>query len=48
LFLDENIRHLPKISFHPNVNTASIVITFSDFERYLAWTGNAFEYISLY
>jgi Ala-tRNA(Pro) deacylase len=48
LFLDENIRHLPRISFHPNVNTASIVISFSDFEKYLAWTGNAFEYISLY
>jgi len=48
LFLDENIKRLPKISFHPNVNTASIVLLFSDFEKYLKWTGNTFEYISLY
>ena len=48
LFLDENIKLLPKISFHPNNNTASIVIRFSDFEKYLNWTGNTFEYISLY
>ena len=48
LFLDENIKHLPNISFHPNLNTASLVIPFKDFERYLDWTGNTFEYIQLY
>ena len=48
LFLDENIKLLPRISFHPNINTASIVLAFMDFERYLAWTGNTFDYISMY
>jgi Ala-tRNA(Pro) deacylase len=48
IFIDENLRKLDKISFHPCINTASLVIRFSDFERFLKWTGNTFEFISLY
>ncbi len=47
LFLDENLKYFKRISFHPNLNTASLVISFNDFERFLRWTGNTFEYISL-
>ena len=48
VFLDENLKKSERISFHPNINTASLVISFADFERYLAWTGNTFEYLALY
>jgi Ala-tRNA(Pro) deacylase len=48
LFLDENLRNSEKISFHPCINTASLVIAFADFERFLEWTGNTFEYHQLY
>ena len=48
LFLDENLKSSGRISFHPNINTASLVISFSDFEKFLLWTGNTFEYIKLY
>ena len=48
LFLDKNLRKSKKISFHPNENTASLVIDFKDFERFLEWTGNGFEYLELY
>ncbi|MDP4281623.1 MAG: prolyl-tRNA synthetase associated domain-containing protein [Bacteroidota bacterium] len=48
LFLDENLRKSKRISFHPCINTASIVIQFSDFEKFLAWTGNSYEYLRLY
>ena len=48
LFLDKNLRGSEKISFHPNENTASLVIDFKDFERFLEWTGNGFEYLELY
>ncbi len=48
LFLDENLRSSSKISFHPNVNTASLVVPFEGFERFLNWTGNTFEYLKLY
>ncbi|HAQ65730.1 MAG TPA: prolyl-tRNA editing protein [Bacteroidales bacterium] len=48
LFIDENLRHVDRISFHPLVNTASWVIRHDDFERFLSWTGNTWEYIALY
>ncbi len=48
LFLDENLKKSETISFHPNINTASLIISFEDFERYLAWSGNSYEYLKLY
>ncbi len=48
IFLDSNLMTSKKISFHPNINTASIVISFEDFEKFLRWTNNTFEYIKLY
>ena len=48
LFLDKNLRNALKISFHPCVNTASLVISFHDFEKFLNFTGNTFEYLDLY
>ncbi len=48
LFIDENLKRSDKISFHPNLNNASLVISFSDFERFLYLVGNSFEYVRLY
>lgn len=48
LFLDENLRSAIKISFHPNVNTASVIIAFEDFIRFLDFSGNSYEFIQLY
>ena len=48
VFLDENLKNSETISFHPNMNTASLVIKYKDFEKYLQWVGNAFEYVKLY
>lgn len=48
LFLDENLRKSKKISFHPNINTASLVIDFNDFEKFVNWSGNSYEYLKLY
>ena len=48
VFLDENLKKSKKISFHPNMNTASLVIDFKDFEKFLEWTGNGYEYLELY
>lgn len=36
LIIDQTIDQTKKIGFHPNVNTATLVITFSDFKRFLA------------
>lgn len=48
LFLDINLKKSEKISFHPNINTASLVIDFKDFERYLKWCGNSYSFLELY
>jgi len=48
LFLDENLQSAVKISFHPCINTASLIIPFPGFEKFLRWTGNSFEYMKLY
>jgi Ala-tRNA(Pro) deacylase len=48
LFLDKNLKDSEKISFHPNINTASVVIAFSDFRKYLEWVGNSYEFLELY
>jgi len=48
VFLDKYLQDSEKISFHPNVNTASLVIDFADFCRFLDWSGNSYEFIELY
>ncbi len=48
LFLDENLRNSEKISFHPNENTASLVIKYSDFIKFIELQGNTYEYVRLY
>jgi len=48
LFLDQNLKESDKISFHPNINTASVVISLSDFKKYLDWVGNSYEFLELY
>ena len=48
LFLDKNLKGYPSLSFHPNDNTATVVISQEMFARYLEAVGNTFEYIELY
>ncbi len=48
VFLDKNLRNSKKISFHPNINTASLVLSYNDFIKYMDWTGNSYEFIELY
>ena len=48
LFLDENLRHQQSLSFHPNDNHATVVISQTEFLRYLSLAGNSYEFISLY
>jgi len=45
LFLDERLRDSEHISFHPCINTASLVIAYRDFLRFLEHQGNTWEYV---
>ncbi|MCF0200233.1 MAG: prolyl-tRNA synthetase associated domain-containing protein [Bacteroidales bacterium] len=48
LFLDKNLQKAERLSFHPNDNTATIVIKNEDFIKFLESTGNSYEFIELY
>ncbi len=48
LFLDENLQDAPALSFHPNDNTATVVVSQADFRRYLDLVGNSYEWLELY
>ena len=46
--LDELNITFDQISFHPCVNTASLVVRYPDFEKFLKYCGNTYEYLELY
>lgn len=48
LFIDEQLAGFDRLSFHPNINTASLVISKQDFMKFLSYTGNPYEFIRLY
>ena len=45
--IDKDLRGMERINFHPNVNTATVGIEFSDFEKFLQSCGNPVRYLSL-
>ena len=47
-FLDRNLERFPAYSFHPIDNRATVVVSRSEFLRYLAAVGNTYEFIELY
>jgi Ala-tRNA(Pro) deacylase len=48
LFIDEKLGSFERLAFHPNVNTASLVVSKKDFLRFLDHTGCTYEFIRLY
>ncbi len=48
IFIDDKLDEFTRLTFHPNINTASLVVSKSDFLRFLEHSGNSFEFIRLY
>lgn len=48
VFIDEKLNEAEKLSFHPNINTASLVIKKFDFIKFMEWTENSSQFIKLY
>lgn len=48
VFIDVNLQISPRISFHPNINTASLIFHTHDFLKFMEFTGNNFEFLELY
>jgi Ala-tRNA(Pro) deacylase len=47
VILDKDLKNAGWVSFHPNVNTATLTLSFSDFEKYLEWCGNPLRLLPL-
>jgi len=43
--VDQDLRRAETVNFHPNVNTATVGISYADFERFLARRGNRVLYL---
>lgn len=48
LFVDKKLLDAEKVSFHPNDNTASLVISRDDMLRFIESVGNKYEFLDLY
>ena len=48
VFLDSNLQKASRLSFHPCINTASLIISNNDFVRFMDHTQNTYEWIDLY
>ena len=47
VLIDRDLVGVSNISFHPNVNTATISIAYRDFEKFLKWNKNKFQYVDI-
>jgi Ala-tRNA(Pro) deacylase len=45
--VDAALRQAARVGFHPNVNTATVVIAEPDFERFLEASGNPVQFVRL-
>lgn len=48
LFVDKKLLEAEKVSFHPNDNTASLVIGCDDMIKFIKGVGNQYEFMDLY
>lgn len=47
VILDADLRNAETVAFHPNVNTATITLSFADLQRFLEDRGNVVRYVTL-
>jgi Ala-tRNA(Pro) deacylase len=47
VYLDRELKLASRISFHPNINTATFVLSYADFERFLASCESLVRYVDV-
>jgi Ala-tRNA(Pro) deacylase len=45
--IDRDLKSAERVSFHPNINTVTLTIARSDFEKFLADRGNPVRYVTV-
>ncbi|MDR1675217.1 MAG: prolyl-tRNA synthetase associated domain-containing protein [Tannerella sp.] len=48
VFLDRHLRHAERLSFHPCINTASLILSNADFIKFMTRMQNRFEWMDVY
>jgi Ala-tRNA(Pro) deacylase len=48
VFLDKNLQKAEWLSFHPCINTASLIVSKDDFIRFIDYMQNQYEWLELY
>jgi Ala-tRNA(Pro) deacylase len=47
VIIDDDLAEEGRVNFHPNDNTATLGLSYGDFEKFLAWCGNKVRRITL-
>ncbi|AQR94345.1 prolyl-tRNA synthetase associated domain-containing protein [Clostridium saccharoperbutylacetonicum] len=47
VLIDKDITKADVVNFHPNVNTATIGLSYSDLEKFIKWHGNKIYYVDI-
>jgi Ala-tRNA(Pro) deacylase len=47
VIIDAELRHAERLMFHPNINTATLTISFADLEKFLATRGNSVRFLEV-
>lgn len=47
VLVDNGLKNSDRVTFHPNINTATLSLCFSDFIKFLDWYGNGITYVEL-
>jgi len=45
--IDRDLKTADRVSFHPNINTATLTLARTDFEKFLAGCGNTVQYVTV-
>ena len=45
--IDRDLKSAARISFHPNVNTVTLTMRYSDFQKFLDASGNVVQYVAV-
>lgn len=48
IFIDKKLLQFERLSFHPNTNTASIIISRTNLFKFIEYHGNSYEVLELY
>ena len=45
--IDRDLKSAVRLSFHPNINTATLTIAAADFQKFLDACGNTIQYVTV-